>query len=188
MIAVLFYFTARDEDKIDKLSAKPDMTLDVIGYQWAWQFDYSDGPAAGLQIHGRPGQYPVLVLPTDTKIRFRLTSPDVIHAFWVPDFLFKRDVIPGRVNQFEVTIEKTGTFRGECTELCGVDHDRMLFTLRTVTPEEFRAFASTAVAEAQSGNSSDQFTYTTPTGKPPTSPPGATGTEPNQGQEPGSDS
>jgi cytochrome c oxidase subunit 2 len=187
IIAVLFYFTAVDEDKMDKLSAHPDMTVDVIGYQWAWQFDYADGPAAGLQIHGRPGAYPQLVLPTNTKIRFRLTSPDVIHAFWVPDFLFKRDVIPGRVNQFEVTIEKTGTFRGECTELCGVDHSRMLFTLRSVTPEEFRAFANTALAEAKSGQSGDRFTYTIPTGKPPEVAPGATGNEPNQEQEPGSD-
>jgi cytochrome c oxidase subunit 2 len=186
MIAVLFFFTARDEDKIDKLSAHPDMTVDVIGYQWAWEFDYADGPAAGLQIHGRPGQYPQLVLPTGTTIRFRLTSPDVVHAFYVPDFLFKRDVVPGRVNQFEVTIEKEGTFRGECTELCGVDHDRMLFTLRSVSAAEFRSFATTAVAEAKSGTGSPQFTYTTPTGKPPTAP-DATGTEPNQGQQPGQD-
>jgi cytochrome c oxidase subunit 2 len=187
MIAVLFYFTARDENEIDKLSTHPDLTVDVIGYQWAWQFDYADGPAAGLQIHGRPGEYPQLVLPVGQKIRFRLTSPDVVHAFWVPSFLFKRDVIPGRVNQFEVTIEKTGTFRGECTELCGVDHDRMLFTLRSVSQGEFASFAANALAEAKSGASNDQFTYITPTGKPPTAP-GATGTEPNQEQQPGSDS
>ena len=159
MIAVLFYFTAVDENYENKLSKHPDLTVNVVGYQWAWQFNYVDGPAAGLEIHGRPGQFPQLVLPVGEKIQFVLTSPDVIHSWWVPAFLFKRDVIPGRVNRFELTIDKTGTFRGACTELCGVDHDRMLFTLRTVSPAEFDSFARGALAEAKSGSSSDRFTY-----------------------------
>jgi cytochrome c oxidase subunit II len=159
MIAILFYFTAIDENYENKLTKNPDVVVNVVGYQWAWQFNYARGPGAGLEIHGRPGQYAQLVLPVGEKIRFVLTSEDVVHAFWVPDFLFKRDVIPGRANQFELTIDKTGTFKGACTELCGVDHDRMLFTLRTVSPADFATFTQAALAEAKSGSASDQFSY-----------------------------
>jgi cytochrome c oxidase subunit 2 len=158
-VGILFYFTAVDENYENKLTKNPPVTVNVVGYQWAWQFNYASGPAAGLQIHGRPGEYPELVLPVGEKIRFELTSPDVIHAFWVPAFLFKRDVIPGRVNQFEVTIDKEGRFRGACTELCGVDHYRMLFTLRTVSPADFQTFAQTALAQAKSGSGNNRYTY-----------------------------
>jgi cytochrome c oxidase subunit 2 len=158
MIAVLFYFTAVDENYENKISKNPDVLVNVVGYQWAWQFNYVSGPAAGLEIHGRPGQYPQLVLPVGEKVQFALTSPDVVHAFWVPNFLFKRDVIPGRVNRFEVTIEKTGVWKGACTELCGVDHDRMLFTLSTVTPTDFMTFAQTALAEAKAGTD-NRYTF-----------------------------
>jgi cytochrome c oxidase subunit 2 len=158
MIAVLFYFTAVDENYVNKLSKNPDVTVNVVGYQWAWQFNYVSGPAAGLEIHGRPGQYPELVLPVGEKVQFALTSPDVVHAFWLPEFLFKRDVIPGRVNRFELTVEKTGKWNGACTELCGVDHARMLFTMRSVTPTDFAAFASSALAEAKAG-SGNRYTY-----------------------------
>jgi cytochrome c oxidase subunit 2 len=159
MIGILFYFTAVDENYENKLTKDPPVTVNVVGYQWAWQFNYATGPAAGLEIHGRPGQYPELVLPVGEKIRFELTSPDVIHAFWVPQFLFKRDVIPGRVNMFELTIDKTGHWHGACTELCGVDHSRMLFTLRAVSPADFQAFAATALAQARAGTSGGQFTF-----------------------------
>jgi cytochrome c oxidase subunit 2 len=158
MIAVLFYFTAVDENYVNKLSKNPDVTVNVVGYQWAWQFNYVSGPAAGLEIHGRPGQFAELVLPVGEKVQFALTSPDVVHAFWLPEFLFKRDVIPGRVNRFELTVEKTGRWRGACTELCGVDHDRMLFTLRTMSPTDFTAFAQRALAEAKAGTG-DRYTF-----------------------------
>jgi cytochrome c oxidase subunit 2 len=158
MVGVLFFWTAKDENYLNKLSKNPDVTVNVVGYQWAWQFNYVSGPAAGLEIHGRPGDFPELVLPVGEKIQFALTSPDVIHAFWVPQFLFKRDVIPGRVNRFELTIDKTGRWNGACTELCGVDHSRMLFTLRTVSQADFNAFAQSALAEAKAG-ASNHYTY-----------------------------
>ena len=133
IIAVLFWYTAIYENNENKIVKHPAMTMNVVGYQWAWEFDYQDGPAQGLQVHGRVGKYATLVLPIGETIQFNLTSPDVVHAFWVPRFDFKRDVVPGRTNSFDLTITKTGTYAGRCTELCGVDHDRMLFTLRTVT-------------------------------------------------------
>ena len=139
IIAVLFFYTAVGENKINKLTKKPDVTIGVVGFQWNWQFNYVD---AKVQVTGNPaqGQRAQLVLPVHKKIRFVETSPDVIHSFWVPKFLFKRDVIPGRVNQFEVTIRQEGTFIGRCAELCGEKHDRMDFRIKVVSPQEYDTF------------------------------------------------
>ncbi len=149
IVSVLFYFTAVDETYVNKLTKKPDMTVGVVGFQWSWHFDYPD---EDLQIVGRPSQPPQLVIPTNRTILFVETSPDVIHSWWVPDFLFKRDVIPGRKNKFEVTVDKTGTYKGRCAELCGIYHSRMLFSVRVVTPEQFRVFVRDAKAQAQNGS------------------------------------
>lgn len=150
IVSVLFYFTAVDEVFENKLSAKPDMTVDVRGFQWSWQFEYAD---SGLTITGRQGEPPQLVIPTGRKILFNETSPDVIHSWWVPEFLFKRDVIPGRVNKFEVTADREGTYQGRCAEYCGLYHSRMLFHLKVVSPAEFDRFVSTAKASAEAGTS-----------------------------------
>jgi len=83
-------------------------------------------------------------------VKFTLHSNDVIHSFWVPAFLFKLDVVPGRVNQFEVTIVKTGTFVGRCAELCGVDHDRMNFSIKVVSQADFDRY----IAERQAAGPS----------------------------------
>jgi len=137
LIAVLFYYTAKDENTIDAIPAKPAVTVNVVGYQWSWQFSY---PQYNVTDNGvmYPGPLPLLELPTGETVKFNLTSPDVIHAFWVPEFLFKRDVIPGHPNHFAVTLTKTGTYIGHCSELCGLYHSRMLFTLKVVTPAQFQ--------------------------------------------------
>ena len=103
------------------------------------------------------------MIPTNTKIRFYETSPDVIHAWWVIPFLFKRDVIPGRVNSFAITTtDKTGTFQGKCTEYCGVDHDRMLFTVRVVSQADFQSWLAQTKSTAASGNDARYSLYTGP--------------------------
>nr|MDT0666417.1 cytochrome c oxidase subunit II [Micromonospora sp. DSM 115978] len=145
IIAGLFYYTARDEIEINKLSDDPDVTVNVVGFRWNWQFRYVDTGVAGgnevpIEVTGKTGEPPVLVLPVDRSIRFVETSPDVIHSFWVPDFLFKRDVVPGRVNQFELTVTETGTFIGRCAELCGTDHDRMTFYVQVLPQDEYDQF------------------------------------------------
>jgi cytochrome c oxidase subunit 2 len=159
MVAILFYFTAIRENDEDKFSANPDLRIQVVGFQWAWQFNYLDD---GLSITGRPGDYPQLVLPVGEKIRFYETSPDVIHAFWVIPFLFKRDVVPGHPNSFEITVNHTGTFAGKCTEYCGVDHDRMLFSVRAVTPDEYQSWLAQAKQEAQNGSDPKLTVYDGP--------------------------
>ena len=142
MIAVFFYFTARDEDKITALSANPDHRITVTGIQWSWQFTYASDGSDTTTVTGTPGKPPTLYLPQGESVQFTLHSNDVIHSFWVPAFLFKMDVIPGRTNHFEITPKQLGTFKGRCAELCGQDHARMLFNVKVVSPTEYDQYVS----------------------------------------------
>ncbi|MCX4582727.1 cytochrome c oxidase subunit II [Streptomyces sp. NBC_01481] len=185
IVSVLFYFTARDETKLLALS-KPAHTVNVVGYQWSWGFNYienvagstgdakadknlgaipdkyrADFPAnaGGVYDAGVPGTRnpqngnpgPTLWLPKGEKVRFILSSRDVIHSFWVLPFLFKQDVIPGHTNVFEVTPTREGTFRGKCAELCGVDHSRMLFNVKVVSPERYQQHLKELAEEGKTG-------------------------------------
>lgn len=151
IVAVLFYYTAVSENEINETTDDPDVTIGVIGFQWNWTFNYEDGDPSteDPSVTGIPGQPAQLILPTDRTVRFIETSNDVIHSFWVPAFLFKRDVVPGRINQFEITIREQGTYIGRCAELCGEKHDRMNFEVKVVSPEEYDTFI-----EAQRGGGS----------------------------------
>jgi cytochrome c oxidase subunit II len=137
IIAVLFFYTAVGENKVNKLSKDPDVTIGVVGFQWNWQFLHVDDK---VQVTGEPKNPATLVLPVNQRIRFVETSPDVIHSFWVPDFLFKRDVVPGRYNAFEIKPTVTGTYAGRCAEFCGEKHDRMNFVVKVVTAAEYDAY------------------------------------------------
>jgi cytochrome c oxidase subunit II len=159
IVSVLFYFTAIRENDQDKFSAHPDVSIPVVGFQWAWQFNYLD-PGSQVSVTGRPSRYPQLVLPVDKTVRFYETSADVIHAFWVIPFLFKRDVVPGLTNSFEVTLTHTGTFAGKCTELCGVDHDRMLFSVKVVSQADYDAWLTRTKALATADTDPMYATYT----------------------------
>lgn len=187
IISVLFYFTARDETKLLSLTdKKPDVTVNVVGFQWSWGFNYvapvdgvtgdaktdanldaipdrfkKDFPAnaGGVYDVGTPGTRnpqtgnpgPTLWLPKGETVRFVLTSRDVIHSFWVLPFLMKMDVIPGRTNAFQVTPNQEGTFRGKCAELCGVDHSRMLFNVKVVSPERYQQHLKDLAKKGQTG-------------------------------------
>jgi cytochrome c oxidase subunit 2 len=141
VIAVLFYYTVLGQNYVNQLTPDdeggPDVRIGVVGFQWNWTFNYEDDQVA---VTGSPTQPPVLVLPTDRTIRFEETSPDVIHSFFVPKFLFKRDVIPGRENTFEITLTKEGEYRGHCAEFCGEKHASMDFYVRVVSPQEYDAY------------------------------------------------
>lgn len=135
IIAVLFSYIARDQSDLRELSPHPDKVITVVGKRWSWDFTYTTD---GVYETGTPDPMPVLYLPKGERVRFVLESRDVIHAFWVPAFLDKMDMIPGRVNEFEVTPQKLGTFSGKCAELCGQDHSRMLFEVRVVQPQQYQ--------------------------------------------------
>jgi cytochrome c oxidase subunit II len=145
IVAVLFYYTAIVQTDVDKLSKNPDQVVEVVAFKWQWQFNYRDGMGADAKTVastvGSADVIPLLVLPTGEKIRFEETSKDVIHSFWVPELLFKRDVFPGNVrNAFEVTLDKEGRYVGRCAELCGTYHAFMQFELVAVTPAKFDAY------------------------------------------------
>jgi cytochrome c oxidase subunit II len=105
-----------------------------------------------VETLGTSNEIPILVLPTGKRIEFQIASADVIHAFWVPDFLFKRDVFPDphanhSMNVFQLTdIEKTGAFVGRCAELCGTYHSMMNFEVRVVQPNDFKAYLQQRIA------------------------------------------
>jgi cytochrome c oxidase subunit 2 len=145
IIAVLFYYTAVVQADVDRLSRDPDVTVEVVGFKWNWQFNYLDGPGEDAETVastlGSSDYIPVLVVPTGRSIRFEETSRDVVHSFWVPELLFKRDVFPGTLrNEFEVVIDREGAYVGRCAELCGAYHSMMNFELRAVSPDAFERF------------------------------------------------
>jgi cytochrome c oxidase subunit 2 len=147
VIAVLFFFTVVVQDKVLKRSPNPDETIAVNAFKWNWQFVYpkTSGPGGQpVDTVGTSEEIPILVLPTNRTIRFELASADVIHSFWVPEFLFKLDVIPGnengRNNVFDVTVRKTGAYVGRCAELCGTYHAFMNFEVRSVSPADYDAY------------------------------------------------
>ncbi len=144
IISVLFYYTAIVQTDVDKIKPNPDVTVHVVAFKWNWEFEYpEDRDASGQPVKtiGASDYVPVLVVPTHERIRFLEDSQDVIHSFWVPELLFKRDVFPGGVqNKFEVTIEKEGAYVGRCAELCGTYHSMMNFELRAVTPDQYTQF------------------------------------------------
>lgn len=148
MILGLFTFTARDQTAILSMENDQSETINVVGFRWSWAFNYLDEDVYSV---GTPQQLPELVVPVNEKIRFELTSPDVIHSFWVVDWLFKMDVVPGRLNQFEVTPTTTGEFIGRCAELCGTQHALMLFKVRVVERADYDAYIQDLRDQGQTG-------------------------------------
>ena len=158
MVVVLFAYTARDEATLLERRADPDVVVNVVGKQWSWDFNYvkEDVHEVGTQaiLTGKPGAVdtvPTMYLPVGERVEFVLTARDVIHSFWVPAFLQKMDMLPGRVNRFQVTPTQEGTFKGKCAELCGAYHSQMLFNVKVVSRAEFDAHVADLRAAGQTG-------------------------------------
>jgi cytochrome c oxidase subunit 2 len=142
----LFAITFVSVRAIDKVDDDPDLVVEVTAFQWQWQFDYPD---AGVRVVGSDDVIPELVLPAGQRVRFDLTSTDVIHSFWIPGFRFKRDVFPGETTSFQADVgDRTGFYResGACAEFCGLDHHKMRFSVRVVTAEEFAEWVEQSAA------------------------------------------
>ncbi len=147
MIAVLFRWTATDIAEIQDMSQPADVHIQAIGKQWAWDFNYLDEDVhtSGVQakLTGEPGveeTLPTLYLPVNQRVEFTIDSRDVIHSFWIPAFLYKLDMVPGRTNHFQVIPTQEGTYQGKCAELCGEYHSAMLFNVKVVSQEEYDAY------------------------------------------------
>lgn len=133
IVCALFVYTYRAEATVEALPPGPDATVDVTAYRWGWTFAYAGGP----RVDGTAAAPPQLVLPLNQTMRVRLTSRDVTHSFWVPDFLFKKDAIPGQVNVFDLRPDRAGTFIGRCAQFCGLNHALMSFSVRVVPAPEY---------------------------------------------------
>jgi cytochrome c oxidase subunit 2 len=143
MVIVFFAHTVKVQDAVLAESPKPDHTIEVVGQQWSWTFNYTGEDAVkGQNVYtsGTASNIPTLVLPVGETTRFNLHSPDVIHNFGVPAFLMRMDVIPGRVNHYEITPKTIGVYKGKCYELCGVYHQRMLFNVRIVSSDDYESY------------------------------------------------
>lgn len=153
IVAVLFFHTVDIENKVLEQPEDPDNTIRVIGQKWAWTFTYLDAGPGGESVYdvGAPDDPSELYLPVDESVQFDLESNDVIHSFWVPAFLYKLDVVPGRENTFTVTPTREGEYPGRCSELCGVYHTRMLFTVHIVSREEYDAHLQDLADAGQTG-------------------------------------
>ncbi len=146
-------------------AADPDMTIQVTAHQWYWSYSYPDHDDISItSVLDRSEEVPdnlrllqtnnALILPTDTTIRFLVTSQDVLHSFAMPAFGVKTDAIKGRNNETWALINEPGTYYGQCSEICGRDHAYMPIEIRAVTPEEFEAWVAEELA-ARDGEPGD---------------------------------
>jgi cytochrome c oxidase subunit II len=156
IVAVLFYFTVTAQNFVNVKVANPDLRVRVVGFQWNWEFQYlQDRPGRDgvyqvrradngepLSTVGSSTIVPLLVVPTSRVVEYRVESTDVVHSFYLPDFLFKRDVFPNPQKNdtdpvFQTKVERQGAFVGRCAELCGTYHSMMNFELRALPPALF---------------------------------------------------
>jgi cytochrome c oxidase subunit II len=153
IVAFLFIISWQTLNTVEIVSADPQTRIKAVAGQFQWTFEYLDETGDNvLYTQLLPtGDDGGLVVPAGRTVQLSLESPDVIHAFYVPQFLFKRDVVPGRTNVFEFTVGEQfagQTFRGQCAELCGAGHRLMLFDVHAYAPTDFDAWLQTKIAEA----------------------------------------
>lgn len=134
------------------------LTVKIVGYQWKWEYQYLDQGIRYFsnlatpyeQIHNKEAKNEwyllevdkPLVVPVNRKIRFLVTSNDVIHSWWVPELGVKRDAIPGFMHEAWSIIDKPGTYRGQCAELCGINHGFMPIVVEAVSEADFTAWVA----------------------------------------------
>jgi cytochrome c oxidase subunit 2 len=159
IVAGLFVVSWGVLTRVEARADNPRVRVNVLGFQWQWQFTYegerldlpAGQPPEDLAIKGTIAKPPVIYLPVGEPIRFNTEAQDVIHSFYVREFLFKRDAFPGYVNTFDLTITKPGVYGGQCTEYCGLAHQAMRFTIRAVSRPQYERWLVQAKKEAASG-------------------------------------
>jgi cytochrome c oxidase subunit 2 len=174
IVLYLFAISWSTLNNVDAVSSQPDVRINAVAGQFQWQFEYLDASGKKVATQTIPMQADGggMAVPVGKSVHVALHSPDVIHAFYVPRFLFKRDVVPGQENVFEFKLDpseaKDGqptVFGGECAELCGTGHRTMLFNVVAMTPGDYDAWlkklvvtANATPAPAASGATSLQLT------------------------------
>lgn len=168
LVLGFFAFTARDQAEIEAPLADPDVTIEVYGKRWAWDFNYvtddvyyqgiqaqETGPNNEIDVDALPTLY----LPVNQKVEILIESRDVIHSFWIIDFLYKKDMLPGEneTNYWYFIPQKEGTYAGKCAELCGEYHSLMLFNVEVVSQEEYDAQMDALRAQGNVGRLGAEF-------------------------------
>lgn len=148
IVLVLFVFTMQAQDKVLDQSGDADVDITVTAFQWSWRFTYE---GTGAEVLGAPDRIPEMVVPVGQTIRVKLISADVVHSFYVPQTLFKRQAIPGTENEFDLTFEKEGLYHGQCTQFCGLQHPDMVFRVRVVTQGEYQSWLAAETRRGAAG-------------------------------------
>ena len=148
IVLVLFAFTLVAQNKVLDKSGQGDVNVTVTAFQWSWRFTYE---GTGAEVLGTPETVPEMVVPVGQRVRVKLVSADVVHSFYVPQTLFKRQAIPGTVNQFDLTFDKVGLYHGQCTQFCGLQHTDMTFRVRVVTQGQYQTWLAAAARRGQAG-------------------------------------
>ncbi len=172
LVVGFFAFTARDQNVLETQYEDPDVSIVAIGKQWAWDFQYNgdqeDGSDAvwtmGVQADPEwetgdvdQSALPTLYLPVDKTVRIDLQSRDVIHSFWIIDFLYKKDMYLGHDNSWSFTPTREGTYAGKCAELCGEYHSAMLFNVEVVSEAEYEQYLASLRAAGNTGDITDEY-------------------------------
>ena len=176
MVLILFGFTVYTENQVDAVSPTPAVKVHVTAFQWGWRYQYpgnvditgvttEDPDPVGL--NGAPCAPavdclgPGLVVPAGQTTRITLESQDVIHGFYVPQFNFSRYAQPGVTNVFDLTVQHTGIYRAQCTQLCGLYHSLMFFHVVALPPNQFRAWLSSQQTLAKAASTVSASNSTT---------------------------
>lgn len=168
LVMGFFAFTAREQASIEE-KVDPDVQIQVYGKRWSWDFNYLTDDVHEQTIQTQVDDngdiidesIPTLYLPVDRKIEIQIDSRDVIHSFWVIDFLYKKDMIPAKSNYMYFTPLKEGTYQGKCAELCGEYHSLMLFQVKVVSQDEFDDRMQQLRDEGNTGIVDDEFNTNT---------------------------
>jgi cytochrome c oxidase subunit 2 len=169
LVIGFFAFTARDQTILETQYDEPDVSITAIGKQWAWDFQY-DGESdddtvwtMGVQAQSAANgdrdeaALPTLYLPVDQTVKIKLQSRDVIHSFWIIDFLYKKDMYIGKDNYWSFTPTREGTYAGKCAELCGEYHSMMLFNVEVVSEAEYEEYLDSLREAGQTGDINDEY-------------------------------
>ena len=139
MVLVLFYFSVVTENSVDAVPAS-NVQVNVTAFQWGWRFSY---PGHNVTVIGQELQNPTMVVPVGENVHIVLRSSDVIHGFYVPEFNYSEYALPGVINHFNFTVLHDGTYRGQCTQLCGLYHSLMFFSVKSESPGDFEVWLHT---------------------------------------------
>jgi cytochrome c oxidase subunit II len=134
-LCIYSYIVLRDIERAPAHGAQPELSVDVLGRQFAWTFTYPPSVT-----HASAVTTPQLWLPEGRSVRFNIRSSDVIHALWVPSFSIQEDAVPGMTTHYRITPDRLGTFPVVCNELCGLGHAFMRSAVHVVTPAQFAAW------------------------------------------------